>query len=324
MTDTNYTYAVARIRANELQLLSNQTVEQLMASKSYDECLRLLLDRGWGSETGEIPTAEALLAGERQKTWALIGELAGDMSVFDVFLYANDYHNLKAAIKLVCTGTKDFGVFIKNGTVDCDRILDAVKARDFYELPDPMRASAQEAYSALSQTRDGQLCDIIIDRAALEAILAAGEQSDNALIQKYAEVTVASADIKIAVRCCKTGKNIEFIRRALAPCRTVNVTMLARAASEGMDAIADYLEGTDYASAVSELRKSASAFERWCDNLLIESIKPQQYQSFGVGPLAAYILARENEIKTVRMILAGKLNGLPDAAIRERIREMYV
>lgn len=324
MTDTNYAYAVARIRANELQLLSNQAVEQLMASKSYDECIRLLLDRGWGDEVGGVPTAEALLAAERQKTWALIGELAGDMGAFDVFLYANDYHNLKAAIKLVCTGTQDFGVFIKNGTVDCDRILEAVKSRDFYDLPAPMRAPAEEAYSALSQTRDGQLCDIIIDRAALEAILAAGDESDSALIKKYAELTVASADIKIAVRCCLTGKNIEFLRRALAPCRTVNVTLLARAASEGMDAIADYLEGTDYAGAVSELQKSASAFERWCDNLMIESIKPQQYEVFGIGPLAAYILARENEIKTVRMILSGKLNNLPDAAIRERIREMYV
>lgn len=324
MTDTNYAYAVARIRANELQLLSNQAVEQLMASKSYDECLRLLLDRGWGDDTGGVPTAEELLALERQKTWALIGELAEDMSLFDVFLYANDYHNLKAAIKLVCTGTEDFGVFIKNGTIDCDIILNAVKSRDFYDLPVPMRAPAQEAYSALSQTRDGQLCDIIIDRAALEAVLSAGDASDNDLIKKYAEVTVASADIKIAVRCCKTGKNMEFLRRALAPCRTVNVTLLARAASEGMDAIGDYLEGTDYASAVSELQKSASAFERWCDNLMIESIKPQQYQVFGVGPLAAYILARENEIKTVRMILSGKLNGLPDAAIRERVREMYV
>ncbi len=325
MAHTNYAYAVARIRANELQLFSNQLVEQLLATKSYDECLRMLLDKGWGDEAAAgIPTAEELLSGEREKTWALIGELCEDMSPFDVFLYANDYHNLKAAIKLVCTNTDDFGIFIKNGTVDCNRILNAIKDRDFYELPDPMRAPAQEAYSALSQTRDGQLCDIIIDRAALEAILSAGSASDNSLIQKYAELTVASADIKIAARCCRTGKSLEFLRRALAPCRTVNVTLLARATSEGMEAIADYLEGTDYAGAVSELQKSASAFECWCDNLMIQSIKPQQYEVFGIGPLAAYILARENEIKTVRMILSGKLNSLPDAAIRERIREMYV
>ena len=37
---------------------------------------------------------------------------------------------------------------------------------------------------------------------------------------------------------------------------------------------------------------------------------PQKYNSFSVGPLFAYLLARENEIKTVRIILTGKLNEL--------------
>ena len=42
------------------------------------------------------------------------------------------------------------------------------------------------------------------------------------------------------------------------------------------------------------------------------------------GPLAAYILARENEIKSVRIILSGKINNLSDDSLRERVREMYV
>ncbi|MEG7530278.1 MAG: V-type ATPase subunit, partial [Hungatella sp.] len=71
-------------------------------------------------------------------------------------------------------------------------------------------------------------------------------------------------------------------------------------------------------------RKSPSAFERWCDNLLIRRIRPQLTNSFGIGPLAAYILARENEMKSVRIVLSGKLNHLPEHTIRERIREMYV
>ena len=38
----------------------------------------------------------------------------------------------------------------------------------------------------------------------------------------------------------------------------------------------------------------------------------------------AYVLARENEIKTVRIILSGKQNGFSEESIRERVREMYV
>ena len=148
MSDSLYTYAVARIRSKELTLLNAQAIDQLLAAKSYDECLRLLADRGWGD--GEVAADDArLLAAEREKTWNLIGELVEDMSVFDVFLYANDYHNLKAAIKLVCTGESDFGVFISHGTVDSGAILEAVRAKEFGALPEAMRAPAEEAYNAL-------------------------------------------------------------------------------------------------------------------------------------------------------------------------------
>ncbi|NBK17369.1 V-type ATPase subunit [Anaerotruncus sp. 1XD42-93] len=319
----SYTYAVARIRANELALFNDQAIEQLLAAKSYEECIRLLQDKGWGGMEAN-PTAEGLLAEEREKTWALMRELVPDLSVFDVFLYTNDYHNLKAAIKLVCTGSEDFGLFISHGTIDHRELLHAVQERDWGSLPDSMRGPAEEAYTALAQTRDGQLCDIILDRAALDAVYAAGKASRDELVRRYAELTVAAADIKTAVRCARTGKPMDFIRRALAECDSLSVSRLAKAAAEGLDSICDLLSTTDYADAVEVLRQSPSAFERWCDNLIIRYIRPQQFQSFGIGPLAAYILGRENEIKSVRIILSGKLNQLSDQSIRERVREMYV
>jgi V/A-type H+-transporting ATPase subunit C len=43
-----------------------------------------------------------------------------------------------------------------------------------------------------------------------------------------------------------------------------------------------------------------------------------------MGPIIAYYLARQNEIRTVRIILTAKANDFPEEAIRERVREMYV
>ena len=50
-----------------------------------------------------------------------------------------------------------------------------------------------------------------------------------------------------------------------------------------MDAICEYLEGTAYAGGAEALRESPSAFERWCDNQLMEAIKPQKYNPFSAG-----------------------------------------
>lgn len=322
MSDKQFTYAVARIRSKELSLLSASFLDQLLAAKDYDECLQLLIDRGWGGDGRE--GAEAMLEGEKEKTWSLIAELTDDMSIFDVFLYANDYHNLKAAIKETCTEADHPSIYLNQGTVAPEVIAKAVKEQNYTLLPDRMQEPAREAFQALLHTRDGQLCDIMIDKAALDAIYAAGKASGNELLALYGEVTVATADIKIAVRAQRTGKDITFLKRAMAECGTLNCGRLAQAAATGFDEICGYLETTGYRDAVPELRASASAFERWCDNLLIRSIKPQLYNAFTVGPLAAYILARENEIKTVRIVLSGKLNHLSEESIRERVREMYV
>ena len=86
----------------------------------------------------------------------------------------------------------------------------------------------------------------------------------------------------------------------------------------------EYLNQSGYSEAAEALEQSPSAFERWCDNAQIRAIKPQKYEVCSVGPLVAYVLARQNEIKTARIILSGKANSLSDDAIRERTREMYV
>ena len=256
--------------------------------------------------------------------WETIGEMQVDMNVFDVLSYPNWFHNLKAAVKEVCTGRSGANIYFEGTPIPKDEMIRIVREKDFQALPENMREAAREAVDTLLHSGDGQLCDVIIDRAALEAILEAGNRSKAAIIRDYAESTVAVANIKIAVRCCKTGKSLEFMKRAMAPCKTLNVERLAHAALAGMDSVMEYLIGAGYAEAAEAIKESPSAFERWCDNRIIETIKPQKTNPFSVGPLVAYVIARQNEIKTVRIILTCKQNGLSDDSIRERVREMYV
>ena len=322
MADNQYTYAVARIRSKELQLISRSDIEQLMNLRSEKECLRYLTDRGWG-RTGD-ENADELVTAEREKTWETIREMVEDMSIFNTFLYANDFHNVKAAIKQVYTDSDFPDLYTPNGTLKPETIYHAVKTHDFSLLPEYMRSSAEEAYQVLLHTGDSQLCDVILDKAALDTIYQKGKDSGNELLARYAELKVASADINIAIRSIRTGKDRTFMERALAPCSSLDIKELIRYTLEGEEQVRNYLLTTVYMDAVPALQSSFSAFERWCDNLIINLIRPQKYNPFSVSPLAAYILARENEIKTVRILLSGKRNELSDEAIRERLREMYV
>ena len=324
MSKTKYTYAVARIRALEVSLLTNAVIEQLLACKSAEQALQLLVEKGWGDLTAGTLDADEVLNKEEEKVWQTIREVAPDMHVFDVLSLPKLYHNLKAAIKEVCTEVENKNIFYDDCEISGEEMYEIVQNKEFDKLPGNMPSTAREAFDTLLHTRDGQLCDLIIDRATLEAMLEAGKKSGEKIIEEYAQTAVAIADIKIAVRSQKTGKNADFMKKAMVNCSEINVDQLTQAALAGVEEIAQYLEGTSYREGADALRISPSAFERWCDNKMTDSMRSQKYESFSVGPLLAYLLARQNEIKTVRIILTGKQNEFPDEAIRERIREMYV
>ena len=323
MSEKTYTYAVAQIRALELSLLTGADIDQLVGCKSEQQCLQLLQERGWGADDA-AKNPEAMLSAERNKAWSVVRELVkDDPEVLDVLSYPDLFHNLKAAIKELCTQHTNAVIFMPDSPISGQQMLEWLQSRNYDAFPPSMREAAREALETLLHTGDGQMCDIIVDRAALEAIRAAGQAASDPMLRDYAESTVAVADIRIAARSMKTGKSREFMLRALAPCDAFTPEALASAALGGMQELCQFLESVGYGEAGEALQKSPSAFECWCDNRIIHTIEPQKRNPFTVGPLVAYLLGRENEIKTVRIILTGKRNGLPEQEIRERVREMY-
>lgn len=320
--EQDYTYGVARIRALESTLFSNETINQLMQCKSFEECMNFLRDKGWGDGNPE-QSLEEMLAMEQKRTWTVLYELIKDKKECKILTINNEFHNLKAAVKQVCTEQETGNIFYENTDLSPEFLMSCIKQAQYYLLPDDMAEAAREATEVMLHTGDGQMCDIIIDKAALEAIKKAGNEAENSLIRKYADMQVAIADIKIAVRCAATGKDKQFVKKALVPCDGVSVTELAFQIEGGLDSVCSYLENAGFADAVRALKKSKSVFECWCDNQMIESIRSQKYNSFTLGPIIAYVLARENEIKTVKIILSGKMNGFDDEFIKERVRVMY-
>lgn len=324
LPDDLFTSQVAQIRAKENSLLSDQDINSLMQCTSYEDAVQFLMDRGWGPAEKNNP--EALLDAERDKTWTLMHQLCDDkqMKAFDIFRLTWDFHNLKAAIKESYVQKEVGNIYMPGGTYPIEVFRKAAADNDFSAFPLAVMRAAEEARNILFRTGDSQLCDVIIDRAALEAIYKAGKETGNELLFGYAELKAAAANINIAIRACKANKDVEFLQRAFCECESLSVQKLIAATRNGLDSIYEYLETTSYSDAIEAIRESPAAFDRWCDNRMMKLIRPQKYNAFTISPLAAYVLAKENEIKSVRMILSGKLNHLSDTQIRERLRESYV
>lgn len=319
----DYTFAVARVRSRENFLLNDSDISALISAKDYNECVNMLSDKGWNTDA-IADDYEKILDYQEKSLWEFINELSSDMSEFNVFLWQKDFHNLKASIKAVVNSANINGIFVDGGTLEAETIYKAVKDKNYNALPEHLAKYTPEAIKLLLQTRDGQLCDVYLDKALLDEINTLAEKSPYDTIKLYVNTLTAIADIKTAVRCCKTGKTYDFTLSALSSCKYLDIEQLTRVSAMGFEEICNYILTTDYAMAVDELKKSSSAFEVWCDNRLIENMKPQKYEPFSIGAVVGYIIARENEIKTIRIILAGKQNNLDVEILKERLRIMYV
>ncbi len=317
-----YTYQVARIRYRENSLLTRQDIDSLMSAKDYDDCLRLLFDKGLG--TSNEKTTEELLSVENEKLWDYIKELLKDLTPLNVLFYQTDYNNLKAAIKAVVTDASTDGIYSFGGSLEPEFIEKCVKENDFTSLPKHMVAPAKKAYKTLLQTSDGQICDMSIDKACLDAMADTAEENEDETVKAYVNLRCAISDIKIAVRCQKTNKSLDFIKESLAKCKTLDVNALAIAAAKSEDDLMAFLSVSKYSDCVEHLKEGNLSFEKWCDNKLMALIKKQKVNPFTIGPILAYVVARQNEMSAIKIVMSGKLNGLDDEMIRERLRDMYV
>ena len=140
-----YTYAVARIRALEVSLFSDSTIDQLIACQNYDQALQFLEEKGWG-DAESSGDAEKILTREEEKTWEVVKELSIGMEHFDVLSYPKLFHNLKAAVKEVCTGDKNRHIYYEDVRIPGEEMRKIVEDRDFGKLPDSMRIAGEEAY----------------------------------------------------------------------------------------------------------------------------------------------------------------------------------
>lgn len=321
--ELEYTYAVARVRANEQTLLSAADIEQLITAGDYKVTMQKLSDAGWG-EIKDIYNYASYLENYFAKTWDFLVEIMSDIHELDLLLVKNDMQNLKAALKQIVSQHDAKDLYVQSTVYDTESILKAVEDRRWNDLPDFMQEPAKEAYEVLTETANGQLADAIIDKATLERIKFLGIKSGSPILAELAERMCATANIKTALRCANTGKSKDFVTRSLCDCDTISKDKLIETSLEGVDSVLKYLEESSYKDAGAKFKESTSAFEKWCDDILMECVKEARYTAFGIDPIIAYYVARDAEIKTVRIILSAKINNLPADVIRERVRALYV
>ena len=329
MVDTDFLMISARIKAREVQLLDTATAEKLIEADGMDEVVKLLTDKGYeasGLSGTETDFLSRVIEADRANVAELVA--ATGQGLFDLFLYPNDYHNLKVALKNELVEDKR-NIYTTGGSIPLDVVKVAVDTRDFVHLTPFMAEGTEAAAQAARDMGNPQFIDIVLDRYCYKDMAATAEKIGNGFLTGYVKRMIDVANVKSLLRLRRMGKSHDFAVRVFFDGGSTPASSFIEAYTVTDDELPAKLgEAGDLCKqAVEALRSGAggmAAFEMYCDNYLMDYIKKVKYIPFGAEVPAGYLLAKETEYKVISIILAGKTAGLPGDTIRERVRSLYV
>lgn len=337
--NTGYGYAVGRIRALEVKLLNKTAINRLLEAESAQEVMKMLSEGEYGAAFAEISNAEdfeTALNIERERIYGLIDMLSLDPELTRIFRIRWDFHNLKVLMKsnyLESPAGED--ALVRSGLFPIESMQSVVESKAANVGPSldsqiHVINALKEAQAQYEENQNPQMIDIIVDRHAHVFLYQKAIDYPNQFLCGYFEAIADLTNIKSFIRMKALNENVRMLDAALLPHGSLEEALFIRQFDEAIENFTERLAHTLYGEIVAEgirgwsEKRSLSAYERLVDDYLINYTKSAKYIIFGVEPLIGYILAKEYEMKNIRIIMIGKLNELPMDAIKERLRDTYV
>lgn len=329
ITDKDYLFLSAMLRARQASLLTQERLEQMLAASGPAEAAKQLLEYGW-PDMSEMssPEISRALAEHREALFTEIERVIPEKDIVRAFRLKYDYHNAKAIVKGEGADIAIDEMVSTVGNVSAEQLQRAFHERDFRFLSGELGSAMNEAKSVLARTGNPQLADFIFDKAYFADMKALAAGVADPFLAEYVTMLIDCANLRSSVRCMRMGKNADFLRTALIPGGTVSEERLLQNvfAGEGIASLYATTALKEAAAMGAEAVKGGpmTAFERECDNAVNGFLRGARMTGFGSPLAVGYLSAEENSITAIRMILTGLKAGIAPERLRERLRDTYV
>ena len=328
INETNYLAITAMLAARTSGMLSAERLERMIAASSEDEAVKVLEECGYGDLTG-MTMSERSEALEKRlaEVFDELEHMVPEPELVQMFRLKYDFHNIKTVIKSHGAGVSGGEILSKRGSIPAEVVEEAFVSDDYTEIPSDLAEPMQEAAGILARTSNPQLADFALDKAYFaELTRLVQDLSDEGFAKTYVKLMIDSANLRSTVRTRRMGKDSDFLSLALVDGGEINAQSVLTADSG--EALAELYRPTRLAAAAEAGSAamnggSLTAFERTCDNALLDYVKEAKRMRFGAAHVVSYLAAMENEATAARMILSGRMAGLKPDTIRERMREAY-
>lgn len=333
MDRMDFTQAVSRIRVLEKRLLNKVKIERMIDSSSAEEALKVLNETEYSALMSDVKRAEdyeILLQKELKRVYSLIREITPYDSLTDILSIRYDYHNMKVLLKGKALEQDFSGILTPMGIVEVSVLKDAINSFDLRSLPEKFAEAIKSSQEEFKESKDPQIIDIIFDKYMYSDMLERASILKEEFVLDYIKSSIDLTNIRTLVRVKMQDKPLNFLKIVLLEGGDLKVDTLINIYNDSFENIISKLSSTKYKNVVKEgleeflSNGKLTLFEKLFEDYLMSLIKNAKYVHFGAEPLFGYILAKETEIKIIRIIMVAKLNNVQSSVIRERLRDIYV
>lgn len=330
MDRSKFIQSSTRLRVMEKELLKSENFIRASETETLEDALRSLSDTVYNKYINKIssPTEyEYILKEELTRFYDELFDISPSKIPIRLITLKYFYHNLKVIIK-EDIGKKDLkDLYMNIGDFDLKEYRDALvkgsKKNKYFEL-------IQRVEEIYEEKKDPQLIDIYLDNAYFTELLELAEESQVDLFIEYAKNLIDFTNIRTLLRAKKQEKDVEFLRQIIIEGGNVRKETYLDLLNRELSSDTEVFKRLEIYKYIKEAldsfkeRGNLSDFEREMDNYFIDLIKDVRYITYGPEVIFANVLAKEMEIKNLRIILVSKLNGLDSEFIREKLRDTYV
>lgn len=332
-TEAEYAYATGRIRELERGLLDRVLLDKMIEASDLTSSLNLLIESELGTYGFDIynpDNFENSLNKELLNTYKLIKDISPHPFLYNIFVLNYDFHNLKVLIKSKYLKKKFTESLSQIGSITIENLILAIEEEKFTEIPVSFESAIRKTISEYNKLQDPEIIDLVLDKEKHTIISNILKNTEAPFLKKFVKITIDFDNIITSIRIKIRQEDIIFLKKVLIDDNGQNFIKIIDMFDSPLSSWTTKFAKTDYEKVVEmglkayQENNSLMEIERLRDNFILNFVKIGKYITFGIEPLIGFIIAKENDIKNIRIILSGKLNKLPSAKIKERIRDVYV
>lgn len=321
--DWNYAFATAMVRVLETEMITKGMFVDMANAESFDGAMDLLAgtEYSMGAISG-FNEVESMLLEKRSEARRLFVDLIENKDLAGLLRAREDFANMRLAVRRVVTERPIGTDYSDEGSVAAEEFEEIFETENYSRFPEYLQEAVERAVLGYYQSKDIREIDYGIDHVEAEYRLKRARELDSIFLNSLFRLRIDLTNIRTMLRLKMADRDERehFIAGGF-----VGREKFVHGLDVGYEAMGALFFATPYyeiiEGGVSYLTSNQSflGLEELCEEHFIGFLKTTNSISSGPQPIIAYMLLKEIEIRTLRMVLTCKNSGMDSKTILDRI-----